>query len=122
MNQYDTTPYTSQTGNIPFVDIANQYLMIGPGYSPQVLQGKNWQQIASALSDPSSQIAQGVIGTANYLTAAICNSTNQKPASVCQAAPIPAIEAALNKTSFNAGSPQLAITGHTPAAYIKRQD
>lgn len=122
VTQYDTTPYTSQAGSIPFTDIANRYLMIGPGYSPEVLQGKDWQQIASALSDPSSKISQGVIGTANYLTAAICMTTNQQPASVCQAAPIPAIETALNKTSFNAGSPQLAITGNAPVAYIKRQD
>ncbi len=122
VNKYDAPPYTDQTGSIPFTDIGNQYLMIGPGFSPQVLEGKNWQQIASALSDPSSQIAQGVIGTANYLTAAICMTTNQKPASVCQAAPIPAIEQTLNKTSFNAGSPQLAAIGSGPVAYVKRQD
>ncbi len=122
VTKYDTQPYTSQQGAIPFVDIANKYLMIGPGYSPQVLESKNWQQIASALSDPNSQIAQGIIGTANYLTAAICQSTNQQPASVCQAAPIPAIETALNKTSLNAGSPQLATIGNAPVAYVKRQD
>ncbi len=122
VNKYDAPPYTDQTGSIPFTDIGNQYLMIGPGFSPQVLEGKNWQQIASALSDSSSPIAQGVIGTANYLTAAICMTTNQKPASVCQAAPIPAIEQTLNKTSFNTGSPQLATTGIASVAYIKRQD
>ena len=122
VNKYDAPPYTNQTGSIPFTDIGNQYLMIGPGFSPQVFEGKNWQQIASALSDSSSPIAQGVIGTANYLTAAICMTTNQKPASVCQAAPIPAIEQTLNTTSFNTGSPQLATTGIASVAYIKRQD
>jgi thiol-disulfide isomerase/thioredoxin len=113
--------YNSQ-GSIPFVDIANKYIMIGPAYSPQLLQGQNWQQIASALSDPSSKITQGIIGGANYLTAAICMSTNQQPTSVCQAAPIPAIETALNKTSFNAGGPQLSAIGSAPVAYVKRQD
>ncbi|HLI08579.1 MAG TPA: DUF929 family protein [Ktedonobacteraceae bacterium] len=122
VNQYDASPYTSQPGSIPFVDIANKYIMIGPAYSPQLLQGQNWQQIASALSDPSSQMAQGIIGGANYLTAAICESTNQQPASVCQAAPIPAIEAQLNKASFNAGGPQLAAIGSAPVAYVRRQD
>lgn len=121
VSKYDAPPYTNQAGSIPFTDIGNQYLMIGPGFSPQVLQGKDWQQIADALSQPDSQIAQGVIGTANYLTAAICMTTNQQPGSVCQAAPIPAIETALNKaSSFHAT--QFATAGNAPIAYVRRED
>jgi hypothetical protein len=40
-------------------------------------------------------VATNIIGAANYVTAAICKMTNNKPASVCAAAPIPAIEAKL---------------------------
>jgi hypothetical protein len=66
----------------PFIDIGNKY-KITVIYNPQVLQGKTWSQIAAALHDPSSPIAQGANGAANYLTAAICKTTNNQPAAVC---------------------------------------
>jgi hypothetical protein len=48
----------------------------GASYSPQVLQGKTQTQIAAALADPNSAIAWAVDGTANLITAAICQITN----------------------------------------------
>jgi|SRR5215471_4545989 len=66
----------------PFINIGNKY-MITVIFNPQVLQGKTWGQIAAALHDPSSPIAQGANGAANYLTAAICKTTNNQPAAVC---------------------------------------
>ena len=79
MNSYDTQ------GSIPFVDIGNKYVQVGnpAGFGPQVLAGKSWSQIAAALKDPSSAIAKGVDGAANYLTAAICKLTNNQPATAC---------------------------------------
>jgi hypothetical protein len=74
-NKYDPNSY-------PFIDIGNKY-MITIIYDPAVLAGKTWSQIASALHDPSSPIAQGADGAANYLIAAICNTTGNKPANVC---------------------------------------
>jgi hypothetical protein len=73
-------------GGIPFIDIGGKYTISGASFSPGVLQGKTHAQIAAALSDPSSAIAQGVDGTANLVTAAICQSTAQQPTAVCQAA------------------------------------
>jgi hypothetical protein len=70
-------------GAIPFVDFGNKYMLSGASYNPQVLSGKSWSQIASALKTPSSPIAQAVDGTANYITAAICKLTNNQPASAC---------------------------------------
>jgi thiol-disulfide isomerase/thioredoxin len=72
-------------GGIPFIDIGGKYTISGASFSPGVLQSKTHAQIAAALSDPTSPIAQGVDGTANLVTAAICQSTAQQPASVCQA-------------------------------------
>ena len=68
---------------IPIIDIGGKYLVSGAEYDPQVLQGKTHAQIASALSDPASAIAKGADGAANVLTAAICASTDNKPANVC---------------------------------------
>ena len=50
-------------GSIPFLDIANRYVVIGASFSPQVLQGLSRSQIAAQLSDPSSMVAQAIDGT-----------------------------------------------------------
>jgi Domain of unknown function (DUF929) len=85
LTKYDAPPYVSSAnaGAIPFVDFGNKYMLSGASYSPQVLQGKSWSQIASALKDPTSPIAKAVDGTANYLTATICKLTGNQPASAC---------------------------------------
>jgi hypothetical protein len=106
---YDGPPYLTSASSIPFIDIANQYAMQGANYSPQVLATLSMEDIANKLSDPSSDVTKGIVGSANYLTAAICLVTNEQPASVCTAAPIPQIEKTLGKTAYNAGSKQYSI-------------
>jgi Domain of unknown function (DUF929) len=85
LSKYDAPPYVSSTnaGAIPFIDFGNKYMISGASYTPQVLQGKTWSQIATALKNPSSAIAKAVDGTANYMTAAICQLTGNQPASAC---------------------------------------
>jgi hypothetical protein len=82
--KYDAPPYVQgSAGAIPFMDFGNQFILSGATYDPTVLQGKSWPQIAAALNDPSSAIAKGADGSANYITAAICKLTNNQPASAC---------------------------------------
>jgi hypothetical protein len=85
IQKYDYPPFISaqSEGSIPFIDFGNKYEISGASYSPQVLAGKSWATIATALSDPSSPIAQGINGTANYMTAAICSLTGNKPTTAC---------------------------------------
>src|SRR5271165_800896 len=87
ITKYDTSKYDpplgSNSGSIPFIDFGNKYMIAGASYSPQLLAGKTWAQIATALKNPSSQIAKAVDGTANYITAAICEMTGNQPASAC---------------------------------------
>lgn len=87
--KYD--PGTSAGSPIPFIDVGNKYAQVGnlAQYSPTVLAGKSWSQIAAALSQPNSAIAKGILGSANYMTAGICSLTNNQPASACT----PAIKA-----------------------------
>ena len=40
-------------------------------------------QIAADLSDPTSPVANAVLGAANEITAAICTTTGEKPGPVC---------------------------------------
>jgi hypothetical protein len=69
----------------PFIDFGNKYLINGPIYDAAVLHGLTWAQIAADLHQPSSAVAQGALGAANFITAAICATTNGQPGNVCTA-------------------------------------
>jgi hypothetical protein len=75
-NKYNPNSY-------PFIDFGNQYVLKLPNFDPGVLAKMSWAQVAAALHDPSSQVAQGADGAANMITAAICKMTNGQPGSVC---------------------------------------
>jgi hypothetical protein len=79
MKAYDPGTY------IPFIDLGNRYAEVGnlSPLSPSMLAGKTWAQVATAMNDPSSVLGQAEIGNANYLTAAICELTGNKPATAC---------------------------------------
>jgi len=67
-------PYVNsadQSGAVPFLDIANHYILAGAQYNPQVLAGLSAAQIASQLSNPSSPVARAIDGSARILIAAI---------------------------------------------------
>src|SRR6266702_3377670 len=121
LNTYDVAPFTTQSGSIPFIDIANQYIMSGASYSPQDLQNLQWQDIANNLSDPSSTVGKDILGTANYMTAGICMTTHQQPGSVCNTEVIQKIEQSLGKSSLVPGGAQLAVAGHLEAATRREQ-
>ena len=91
-SQYDQPPYASQAGGIPFLSLGNQYIEVSAGYVPNVLTNESWQDIAGALSNPNAPTTIEIVANANYLTAGLCLMTNNQPASVCSAAPIPTIE------------------------------
>jgi hypothetical protein len=118
-NQYDSA------GSFPFIDIGNRYIAIGASYDFSILLDKSqnsltWQTIARALSNPKSPIAQAILGTSNYLTAGICNLTNQQPAQVCNSSAIQQIERTLSKTSNNASSSPLALVPAEVASTQRR--
>jgi thiol-disulfide isomerase/thioredoxin len=79
--------YDSSSGSVgyPFIDFGNKYVIKLPSFDPAVLAGMTWSQVAAALHNPSSSVAQGADGAANLITAAICKMTNGQPGSVCTA-------------------------------------
>ncbi|HSZ43976.1 MAG TPA: DUF929 family protein [Streptosporangiaceae bacterium] len=87
-NKYDPS------NGYPFIDIGNRFIA-GSTYNPQVLQGLSWSQIAGDLSNPSSPVSKGAVGSANVFTAAICKMTNNQPSSVCTSSPISTLESHL---------------------------
>ncbi len=73
----------ANSGAIPFLDFGNRYMSVGASYDQSVLNGLEWDQIAADLHDPSTKVARAVLGAANYLTAALCKLTDNKPATAC---------------------------------------
>jgi hypothetical protein len=82
-------------GSFPFIDLGGRYMISGASFDPGVLQGKTHVQIAGALSNPDSEIAKAVDGTANVITAAICKVTGNQPGDVCTSAGVTAAMKAL---------------------------
>ena len=68
---------------IPFMDFGNKYTSVGAMYSPDVLAGQSWQAVVDELKDPSSNQSKAIIGSANLITAAICQMTSNQPSTVC---------------------------------------
>jgi hypothetical protein len=71
---FDVPPYVNsadQSGAVPFLDIANQYILAGAQYDPQVLAGLSAAQIAGQLGNPSSPVARAIDGSAQVIIAAI---------------------------------------------------
>ena len=74
IDAFDVPPYVNsadQSGAVPFLDIANRYILAGAQYSPQVLAGLSAAQIAAQLANPSSPVAQAIDGSARVIVAAI---------------------------------------------------
>lgn len=106
--QYDS----GQT--FPFMDINGAYIATAASYDFTVLldgtqKPLSWQTIASSLTNASSPVTKDILGTANYLTAAICSVTHQQPGSVCNSALIQQIEHTLNATSQSTGPGPLVL-------------
>jgi hypothetical protein len=103
MGIYDAPPYVPSGSNepIPFIDVGNKYIADGAQYLPSVLGsianedashfGLTWTQIAQDLKNPSSPVGQAIIGSANHMTAAICQMTNGQPGNVCNSPAVKAI-------------------------------
>jgi hypothetical protein len=97
LQKYDAPPYVPAqgAGSIPFIDVAGQYGVSGASYDISALRGMSPEQIAAALSDPSSAVAKGILGSANVLTAAICSATDNQPPEVCGTPTIQGLQTAM---------------------------
>ena len=98
LTRYNVTGY-------PFMDIGDRYLITAPSFDPAVLRTNpqdpsspplSQQEIAHQLSS-GNKLSVCILGTANYLTAALCSVTNNQPSSVCGDPSIQSIEASLSQ-------------------------
>lgn len=71
-------------GGIPFIYLGGDFILKGANFSPNLLTGLTFEQIADRIGDPSTQLGKAVVGSANVITAALCELTGGEPGSVCQ--------------------------------------
>ena len=81
-------------GGYPFLDIAGHWVD-GTLYLPSALAGKTQAQVASTLTNTSDPITKDVIGSANMITAQICQATQGQPGNVCTSSGVTAAAKAL---------------------------
>jgi hypothetical protein len=77
-----TKTYAGCVG-FPFTDIDNEMILANSTFSPAALTGLSWDEIASNLDDPTNPVTQAIVAGANFVSAGVCASTDQRPASVC---------------------------------------
>ena len=77
--KFNAPPYVQSSGAIPWINLGGTSIQAGASYNSAVILNKTQAEIATALADPTTDIAKGVNGAANVLTAQICKSTNQQP-------------------------------------------
>ena len=80
------------------LDVGNRWDLNGSSYAPTVLTGLTQDEVAAALTSPTSPLAQALIGSANEISAAICDTDGQAPASVCDSKGVVAADQALKIT------------------------
>ncbi len=105
INRYDKKPYSTQALGFPFLYLDGKAVGNLPSIAIDGALHANttdpyssalsWSQIAGGLVNAGSPQARAVFGNANWITAGICRVDGNKPASVCSAKPIPALEAKL---------------------------
>ena len=74
----------NQGGGIPFIYMAGEYALSGASFSPSLLAGMDVSEVAAAIENSDSAQAQAIAGSANVLTAALCDLTGGQPGEVCQ--------------------------------------
>ena len=85
IRKYDAPPYidAQSAGAIPFLDMANAYIVVGSTVPVDKMQGMSAEQIADAASDPTTELGAATLGSANLISAIICSENGGQPADVC---------------------------------------
>ncbi len=104
---YSSADQQYGSSSIPFLDFAGKYVISGGILpDPSLLGTKNWTQIISSITTGDTLGTQMKQAT-NAITAVICKTTGEKPASVCSQSGITELTASL--TSYSPSSTVSAI-------------
>ncbi|HZC88956.1 MAG TPA: DUF929 family protein [Nitrososphaera sp.] len=67
---------------IPFLLINGEFMQVGSGYSPQILEGMDNEKVKVELENPMSGVGKAIRTEIDYITALVCKSIGGK-ADVC---------------------------------------
>lgn len=65
---------------IPFLLIDGQFMQVGAGYSPKLLESMDHSAVRSELQNPNSEVGKAITGEIDNITALICKSIGGKSA------------------------------------------
>ena len=65
---------------IPFMLIDGQFMQVGAGYSPQILEGIDHAKVKAELANPASPVGKAIKAEIDNITALICKSIGGKAA------------------------------------------
>jgi len=82
-------------GGIPFMDVGNLTIVYGEDFDPATISRLNDNYIASHLKVGTNPFTRAIVVSANYLSAGICASDGEKPATVCKSVGVTKADAAL---------------------------
>ena len=82
-------------GSIPWIAFGGKFVQSGASVDPAIFAGKSQVEIARAIADPTTGISQAVLGSANVLTARLCQLTQDQPKAVCSTSGVAAAAATL---------------------------
>jgi hypothetical protein len=80
-------------GSIPFIDYGGKATATGASVDPSLFAGKTQAQIATEIADPTTAIGKAVLGSANVISARLCQLTSNQPATVCTSSGVTAAAA-----------------------------
>jgi hypothetical protein len=83
-------------GAYPFIDFGGKWMQKGSAFDPNVLKGMTPDDVAKAITDPSTKAGKTVQAGADVFSAIICEMDGGQPSNVCTASGVTAAEAALN--------------------------
>ena len=63
---------------IPFLLIDGQFMQVGAGYSPQILEGMDHVQVRAELANPASPVGKAMKAEIDNITALVCKSIGYK--------------------------------------------
>lgn len=87
INKWDVSPYTTQSGSIPFAYLGGRFLVTGIQYDASSIAGTAWLTAAENITSGTTPVSKHAEAAAGFLVGDICAMTNGKPASVCSQVP-----------------------------------
>ncbi len=68
---------------IPFLLVDGQFMQVGAGYSPQLIEGMDHGKVRSEIDDQHSKVGQAIRAETDNITALVCKSIGSK-SKVCE--------------------------------------